>query len=294
MWTHGQCFAQLTDGLAFAIFASGMYISSQFGRFFCFSALATPFLAAAVFGILSQRCAVPVVTAMLGGALCAGGLSSVLATAFHEKGRTDRMTAGLLVYFIVLACGKALSTNATVQRPLTIAAPSDTSALTILVGVVVLVPIFLAWWAQTLRGLRVRAFSQTPEFAGRFGFSEFAPYFPALLLGETVVGGAGVLTVYLNGNVNWDYAFIPGMIGIAAASMVESWLSAKPCIVKCAVLIVVVFLWRVSFSVAQYCAQEWKSLRDLDYAVMAFLMVVVSMVLMAISRRSLRKRGVDD
>ena len=286
--------AQLNDGLAFAIFASGMYVSSQFGRFFCFSALATPFFAAAVFGILNQRWGVPAAVAMVAGALCAGGVSSALATAFHERGRTDRMTAGLLVYFIVLACGKALSTNATVQRPSTIAAPSEAASLTILVCIVVLVPVFLAWWAQTLHGLKVRAFSQTPEFAGRFGFSEFAPYCPALLLGETVVGGAGVLTVYLNGNVNWDYAFVPGMIGIAAASMVEGWLSASRCIVKCAVLIAVVFCWRLSFSAAQYCAQEWRAFRDLDYGVMAFLMVVVSISLMAVSRRSLRKRGGDD
>lgn len=294
MWTEGQLLTQLKDGLSFGLFASGMYIASQFGRFFSLSALSTPFFAAAMFALLRSSVGLPLLVAMIGGALGAGLLSSALSTIFHENGRTDRMTAGLLVYFIILACGKACSTHGTVKRPLGIDAPGEMSSTVLLACTLVGVLCILAFWSRTLSGLRVRAFSQTPEFAGRFGFSEYAPYFPALLVGEAVVGGVGVLTVYIEGNVNWDYAFMPGMIGIAAASMVEGWLSAKRCSLKCLVLVGLVFCWRLSFTAAHYWSQQYRQLRDLDYAFMAILMVLVSVSLMAATRLKSWKRNVDD
>jgi hypothetical protein len=209
--------------LVSGLFGVAMFSSAQIARFLSVAALATAFLAAGVgchylTGRLLLDCAILIVVAA-----CAGLATAVVAALLHEFGHVDRVTAGVITYFLAYGTGLVLADGGIAKLPPGIPLPSVLVANAILITLLLWCVALLVFYTGTSRGLRAVAFSQSPDYAGRFGLKgKVVPvYLLALFVGEFIAGLGGCMSLYFDGSTSRDYAFQPILIGIIAAGVAQ-------------------------------------------------------------------------
>lgn len=160
----------LRDCLAYAVLALAMFCSAEVGKFFSIATLGGAFCGAAVAAVLAG--VIPPMPALFLAALITGSGSALACALLHDAGGLDRLTSGLVAYFMLNAAGLLLAGTGLVRAPLSWERPSMIVAVGLLGATLAGAVIVIGAYMATIRGLKVAAFSNRPELAGRFGYGE--------------------------------------------------------------------------------------------------------------------------
>ena len=272
----------VTDILMFGGFALGIYASSQLGRFLPLSALSTPFLSASLtcwfLGRMELGFLLAAVTA-LGSSVVCGTFSAYSSHLLHKVAHMDRLTSGLVTYFVLLALGMYFASSGIAIRPALLSHPNPEAQLAVFFFLVTSGVILLTCYERSFSGLKSRAFSARPHFASRFGFKSSGIYLPALVIGEILVALTGNAVVLVDGSMDSNFCFLPALTGIAAASFVGSFGRRFSEFLMVLWVLALVALWRVGWWLAAYVEPEFDIKWNIKHASMGLLVAGTGLIL---------------
>jgi hypothetical protein len=268
--------------LVSGLFAVAMFCSAQIARFLSIAALGTAFLAAGVgrnflTGSVVADCAILVGTAAL-----VGLGTAVAAAVLHEVAGVDRVTAGVITYFLAYGTGLVLADGGMAKLPQEISPPPVLVADVILIVLLLSCVTVIIFYTGTYRGLRAVAFSQSPDFAGRFGSDgkvvDFVPiYLAPLFFGEFIAGLGGCMSLYLDSSTSRDYAFQPILIGVIAAGVAQFAAWRARIWVRLLITLTIGTLWALIFVMgADLQLPRWAADMKEGFAAFALAILILS------------------
>ena len=281
--------------LVSGLFAVAMFCSAQIARFLSIAALGTAFLAAGagrnlLTGSVVVDCAILVGIATVVG-LSTSVIAAVLheiadrdALVLHETPGVDRVTAGVITYFLAYGTGLVLADGGMAKLPPAIDPPSVVVADVILILLVSACVAVIVFYTGTSRGLRAVAFSQSPEFAERFGLEgKIVPiYLAPLFFGDFIAGLGGCMSLYLDSSTSRDYAFQPILIGVIAAGVAQFAAWRARIWVRLLITFSIATLWALIFAMgADLQLPRWAADMKEGFAAFALAITILSFQLIA-------------
>jgi hypothetical protein len=268
--------------LVSGLFAVAMFSSAQIARFLSVAALSTAFLAAGVGRSLLTGSVIADCVILVGTAAVVGLGTAVSAAVLHEVAGVDRVTAGVITYFLAYGTGLVLADGGIAKLPPDISPPPVVVADVVLIVLLLACVIAIIFYTGTSRGLRAVAFSQSPDFAGRFGFNskaaEIVPiYLPPLFFGEFIAGLGGCMSLYLDSSTSRDYAFQPILIGIIAAGVAQFAAWRARIWVRLLITLAIGTLWALIFATgADLQLPRWAADMKEGFAAFALAILILS------------------
>jgi len=268
--------------LVSSLFAVAMFSSAQVARFLSFAALGTAFLAAGIgrhhlTGFVLVDCGILIAVAATVG-IC----TSVIAALLHGVAGVDRVTAGVITYFLAYGSGLIVADGGMARLPAKISPPSVLAANAIMSAALLsCVGLLVFYSTRTASGLRAIAFSKSPEFAGRFGsfgkVSDVVPiYLPALFFGEFIAGLGGCMSLYLEGSTSLNYALQPILIGVIAAGVAQFAAWRARIWVRLLITLAISTLWALIFAIgADLQLPQWAADMKEGFVALALAVVIL-------------------